>query len=305
MMKKTSPVLRFGLAAAVVALFPLTEAAAHGQGASLIPPIAAGSSPGRLCTFTPYTGKTVQIIAGPANATAGDNTQANNFPVKVSSSNDSNCPSSVGQCLKWEYKWIYTGVSPSYSFVTLDSDLALFEAAGGVTPTRPYIGNPPLSTPSDVGEDVAEVRVLRFNAYNNNTGGNFNGAVYTGLEARVGKVTAGFRSGDKDGFCAIQGAENAPGGDFLQSKSTTVTTTTLGCKVDWTLSADGCVTGAALNPTSQANPPQSCSIATQTISGQSGAVIGATCGAEISVPGSTTTCRWSSTLRTNVCVTVP
>jgi hypothetical protein len=308
MIKHIPPALRPGLVATVVALMPLTEATATGF-AGILPPIAANTAPlARSCgPFTLGPGKTVTIIAGPANATTGDTTQAANFPAKVSNATDLNCPATPGQCLKWEYKWIYTGVTPSLSFVTLDSDLALWEAKGGWSIfTQGRVSVPPYDDLNGVGDNVAELRTVRFSANSSNSNsGTFNAALYTGLEARVGKVTAGFLNGLQKGFCAMQGAENAPGGDYLQSQSKTITTNTLGCKVDWTLSADGCVTAAALNPLSQGDPPQSCQITTPTISGPSGALIGATCGAEISVPGSTTTCRWNSIARTNLCVTVP
>jgi hypothetical protein len=175
MLKHLSPVLRYGVVVATVALLPLTEAAASADDYVFVgvpPPIAANADPiARSCAWTLGTTGTVQIIAGPANALAGDITQNTNFPVKVNSSQDPSCPASVGQCLKWEYKWIYTGVSPGPSLVTLDSDLALWEARGGVPaiqgglpPIQGRVSVPPYNVPNGVGAGIAEVRIVRFTA---------------------------------------------------------------------------------------------------------------------------------------------
>ena len=217
MMKHLSPVLRSGLVAGAVALLPLTEAAATGGdgGVTELVPTIPGASPERSCKAYDYSGKKVEIIAGP-NTYDNSLTPSAVFPVKVTTGADPNCkvranpsdPNSQlvnGTCLRWDYRWLYSGVSPSYSFATLDSDLVLNNALGGPVTSPPKVYKP-VSGGDDVAEGVAEVRLVRFNAANGAAvGGVFNASLYTGVDARVGKVTAGFRSGDRKGFCGIQG----------------------------------------------------------------------------------------------------
>jgi hypothetical protein len=294
MLKHTSTALRSGLVIAAVALLPFSEAAATGGGdPGVTLPTAPGVPPGRVCSVA-WGSNSVQIVAGPGNILPGDNTLASVFPAKVP------CPPpgpSGAFCLKWEYKWTFPVSSSQHSLLTLDSDLVLnateVSVAGvGNVSTRvsaPIAGDPGV----DFAKDIAEVRAVRFTT----KGPVVVASLFTSPNAQVGKVTAGF-AGSKRGFCGIQGAENATGGEFFQSQSKTITTNTLGCIIDWTLSPDNCVTNAVLNPPEQPN----CTIS---LVNDIGGIIGQTCQAEISVPGSTTTCRWNSFARTNICVTVP
>jgi hypothetical protein len=291
MLKHTSTALRSGLVVAAVALLPITEAAATGGGdPGVTPPTSPGLPPARVCII-PWGTNSVEIVAGPANAIAGDETLTSAFPVPAT------CPNGGGSCLEWKYKWTFPVSTSQHSLLTLDSDLVLnateVSVAGPGTPSTrvsaPIVGDPGV----DFAKDIAEARAVRFTA----KGPVVVASLFTSLDARVGKVTAGF-AGSKRGFCAIQGAENTTGGEFFQSQSQTITTNTLGCIVEWTLSADNCVTHAVLKPLEQPG----CSI---TLQNDIGGIIGQTCQAEISVPGSTTTCRWNSFARTNICVTVP
>ena len=288
MLKHPSPALRSGLVVAAVALLPLT-ATATGDGVAL--PTGPGAAPSRSCTIpTTYPTGSVQIIAGPGPA-------GTPFPLTVTNSTpgpviDGLCPISPGTCLRWDYQWIYTGVPvPSFSFVTLDSDLNLLHAAGNSTRVAaPILGD--IFGP--IGLNVAEVRVVRSTA-NSTT---YNASLYTATNAQVGKVTAGFRSGAKAGFCAIQGAEKPPV-DSLLSKPQAVTTTVGPCEVKWTQSPDGCVATAEI-------VSGACSVINRDLVVNNQVATTATCGTEVAGPfGSTEVCRWNSLLRKTTCVTVP
>lgn len=282
MLKHTSPALRSGLVVAAVALLPLTEAVAT-EGGGVTVPTGVGAPPQRSCSIPAGTGS-VQIIAGPGPA-------GTPFPLTVTSLADGFCPASPGTCLRWDYQWIYpAGVNPSLTFLTLDSDLNLINAAGNSTRVNPPI----IGDPSDVGFGVAEVRVVRFTA----NAATFNASIYTATNAQVGKVTAGFKSGNKQGFCGIQGAEKPPV-DGLLSQPQTITTTVGACTVNWTLSADGCVTGATATPLT-------CTVQERDLIVNGQKATTATCGTEVGGPfGSTEVCRWNSILRKTTCVTVP
>jgi hypothetical protein len=289
MLKYTSPVLRSCLVAAAAALLPLT-ATGDGGGGGVRVPTTAGAAPLRYCSLPAGTG-TVQIVAGPANTIAGDITQATNFPDYVVDS--TYCAFAPGHaCLKWEYKWIYPAAGSSYPFVTLDSDLVLHNAVGGSS--TPRVNAPGGDDGLDIGERVAEVRVVRF-ASNAQT---VNASLYTATNASVGKVTAGFQSGNKKGYCGIQGAENQFG-DPLLSQPQSITSTLGPCTIIWSLSPDGCVTAAATTPST-------CTVTNRdlVVNGQTATT--ASCGTEVAGPfGSTESCKWSSILRRTICVTVP
>jgi hypothetical protein len=289
MPKNIAVALVSGLVLSVVALLPLGEAAATGDaGVSL--PTGAGAAPLRSCTIaTTYPAGSVQIKAGPGPA-------GTPFPLTVTSSTDLNCPIAAGTCLRWDYQWIYTGVPPSATFVTLDSDLNLLNVLGtSVRVSAPGGGD--LLGP--IGINAEEVRVVR-TITNQWT---YQASLFTATNAQVGKVTAGFRSGLKAGFCEIQGAEK-PTADALLSSPKTVTTTVGACTVQWTLSPDGCTTNAQIVSPSALGCAAAPTPRDLVINGQVAAT--ATCGTEIGGPfGSTEVCRWNSLLRKATCVTVP
>lgn len=296
MLKHIPPALRSGLVVVAVALLPLHEAAATGGGVVL--PTGVGAPPERSCSIPAGPGAyppVVQVIAGPGPAgTPFPLTVTNSAPGTVT---DGNCPATPGTCLRWDYQWVYpAGVNPAHAYVTLDSDLNLLAAVGGYPPR---VVNAP-SILGDlfllgVGAGVTEARVVRFNA----NAATFNASIYTATNAQVGKVTAGFLSPLlKRGFCAIQGAEKPPV-DALLSKPQTITTTVGICTVNWTQSADGCVTGATTTT-------PGCTIVDRDLVVNGQVATTATCGTEVAGPfGSTEVCKWNSLLRKTTCVRVP
>jgi hypothetical protein len=297
MLKHISPVLRSSLVVAAVALLPLTSSGEGSGGwttSAVTLPTGDGAAPLRSCVIPVGTTGTIKVYAGGAD-TSGN--PLGLFPVTVTSTNDGNCPSTLGTCLRWDYKWDYTtaGFTPSASypvpsFVSLDIDLNL----GATLPTA-RVNGPGGDDPIDVGERIAEVRVVRFSA---NTA-IFTGSLYTATNAQVGKVTAGYKGGDsRRGYCAIQGAQK-PFNDPLLTKPQTITSTVGSCTITWSLSPDGCVTGAATSPST-------CLVTNRdlVVNGQTATT--ASCGTEVAGPfGSTESCKWSSVLRQTICVTVP
>jgi hypothetical protein len=304
MLKITSPVLRSGLVVAAVALLPLTEAAAQ---VSWDPSARNPSLTSRQCDIPAQSGGKVTIIAGPSDR--GQNsvaTQAAVFPVRVTSSAgpdyDANCPASLGTCLRWDYKWIYEGFNPSMVLVSVDSSVKVFApVASPIYPPNSTFPSAPTTTFDtsinwgNVGGELG----LRFTP----SATSYNASIYSELAAQVGPVTAGFKGGNKNGFCAIAGA-NKSSADPNLSFSKDLVTTTLGCEVRWNQSADGCVTGVSVIG--------GACIAIQN-AGASGkthlvnlhnASRSASCGTEINAPGSTNVCKYNSLLRTYTCVCV-
>lgn len=313
MLKHRSTVLRSGLVAAAAALLPITEAAATGDGANV--PTGPGADPLRSCLISLPSylgGGSVRIFAGGADSLGNP---VGPFPLTVNSATDGRCQvdpthNPTGVCLRWDYQWKYTGVlapypNTNFTYVTLDSDLNLLHVAGnnarvslpgGVS--LPFLSGD-LTGP--IGVNVAEVRVVRTTNPNVTM---YTSSLFTATDAEVGKVTAGFRSALKAGFCAIQGAEKPTTKSLLSSPKTAITTVGA-CTITWALSPDGCTTGATATGSGcgavgvnkdlfvgiGANPP---------------AASTATCGTEIGGPfGSTEVCRWNSLLRKATCVTVP
>lgn len=294
MLRHIPPVLRSRLMAAFLALLPISEAAATFDTL----PTGEGAPPGRTCTLTTtYPTGSVQIIAGP---NLGG--QPVPFPLTVTNATpgtliDPNCPPDPGTCLRWDYQWIYTGVSPPWSYVTLDSDLNLLSTFGN-DPKVYKRGFGDVLGP--IGVNDHDSRVVKFTA---NTYSSYAASIYTATNAQVGKVTAGFRSGLKSGFCAIQGAEK-PTADALLSKPQTVTTTVGACTVKWTLTPDGCATNAEVVPPSAVGCASVATPRDLVVNGNNATT--ATCGTEIGGAfGSTEVCRWNSLLRKATCVTVP
>jgi hypothetical protein len=265
------------LFAASVVLLIITEARAQTLPAS--PPFV---SPPRTCTLPAGPGKSVVIQAGPA-ATVSDLNPV--FPITVS------CQfTSSGLCNKWEYRWIYTGVNPSHSAVSFDSNITVFAAVPTAAVNAPGSGDASLG---GVGQSVFGERFLRFNA--NAT--NFLASFLTPTNVVPNTLTAGFRSGSQSGFCAIAGAGDPTTTVEGLSLPLVVRTETLGCTIEWTQSADGCVTGATV-------VAGDCTISNETLT--TDATFAASCTSEINTQEGSAPCtvsKWNSTLRTWTTVT--
>ena len=244
--------------------------------AQIATPPANVSPPPRTCTLPAGPGSSVVIEAGP-DTSAGSGLAAI-FPITEA------CPAPfLGMCRKWQYRWRYTGVNPSHSFVSFDTRATVFAAAPTAAVSAFLAGD----SQSKAGLHTAGERFLRFNA-NNTT---FLASFWTPDSVPPDLVTAGFQSGSRIGFCAILGA-GSPVGDPGLSTALQLKTSTLGCTVEWTLTTDGCVLSAEVTQ-------GACQIELTNI----GDTITAKCGTEINVPGSCRVCQWSSTLKQYTCVT--
>ena len=275
-MKRFSSMLRSGLAVAALVVLPMTTVVA--QAVFWEPP----TSTPRVCDI-PFTGGNVRVIAGPGPV-------GTPFPITTS------CPVGGGTCLEWRYQWQYTGVNPSQSMVGVDSNVRVLAAPGGV-PIAPTTFN----TSINYGNVGSELGIL----YTSNAS-TFNASFFTDTSAVIGTVTSGFKSGNRNGFCAIAGANKSSSGNPDLSAPIAVVTTTGTCKVEWAQSKDGCVTGVTVLPGSG---PSCLAIPSANGSGKvnlqnlHNASTTASCSTEINAPGSTNVCRYNSLLRTYTCVT--
>jgi hypothetical protein len=273
MLKDKLPALLPILALAGLVALSLPEALAQ---VPLYTP--AWQSPPRDCTIGAGTTASVRIVAGPDSSQPSGLAAA--FPVTEP------CPAPFsGTCRRWDYKWTFTGVNPSHSIVSVDTDVQVLAAAPTAVPSFPIVGD----SPTGFGVNIAGEVGLRFNA-NADT---LFASIWTPQGVGVGTVTAGFQSGKARGFCAIAGADN-PVGDPGLSLNTRVETSTLGCTVVWTLSPDGCPVSAEVTSGSCEIKNTDLGLGTNT----------ASCATELNVPGSTQVCRWNSLLRSYTCVTV-
>jgi len=240
------------------------------------------------CTIPAGNGN-VKIFAGPSGGP---------FPVPAP------CPSVGGNCLRWDYQWSYINAgNPSLALVSTASNVTVLAAPGG-TPIPPVSPLSPTTFDSSINwGNVASELGIKFTP----NGATYNASVFTDTAATVGTVTAGFKSGNRTGFCAIAGATKPSiGGNPELSGPIAVVTNTGACKVAWTQSADGCVTGVEILPGSG---PTCAAIPNANGSGKTNlqklydASTTASCATEINAPGSTNVCRYNSLLRTYTCVT--
>lgn len=285
-MRHAPTALRSGIVLATVALVPLAETAAQPfwDPATRNPTLTS-----RVCDIPVGNTGIVRIIAGPLPGP---------FPATVQPGDDGNCPG-PDACLRWDYRWIYPGFNPSLGLVSVASTVKVKSAPGASpiyppTSSIPPVGPLTFDTSLEYGNVGGELG-LRY-TQNAQT---YNVSFYTDTNAGVGAVTAGFKSGNRRGFCAIAGATSAQTGDQLLSSPSTLITTTLGCTVSWQQSPDGCVTNATTTT-------PNCGIVVRPLVVNNRVATTASCGTEVAGPfGSTETCRWSSILRQTICVTVP
>jgi hypothetical protein len=179
----------------------------------------------------------------------------------------------------------------NFTFLTLDSDLNLFNVLGnnrwisGAGAAPDWLG---------VAANVAEVRLVATNP----NSATYNVTLYTSANAQVGKVTAGFRSGLRAGFCAIQGAEKPPF-DPLLAADTTLEEVVGGCTFKRTLSPDGCTKSVEVTAQNQAG---TCNTSVRDLVINNKVATTASCGTVVAGPfGSTEVCYWNSALRKTTC----
>jgi hypothetical protein len=287
-MLKTTYVLASTLLIVGLALAPGAEAT--GPPPPIFLPVSSEPPP-RSCTMTGFgPGKSVVITAGP--------NMAEPFPNPVA------CPAGVpGQCLEWEYKFTYTNLDPtpsgltqSFLYVSFDTDTAVYSGTA-----NPQVSNI-LEGVDDIVEGGAAERLLIFNA---KTGGFCTDPVCTVSfvtgPAGIGTLTGGFRQGLIKKTCAIAGAGDPtdPTGVAGLSEPKTFQTTTLGCTIKWTQSADGCVTEASV-------VAGACTVNNDNPDLTGDATFAASCTTEINTQAGSAPCsvsRWNSTLGTWTTVT--
>lgn len=193
------------------------------------------TTPPRVCTFSLGGGASVQMEAGP-DLTKPKGLAAT-FPVPDVCPKDPETGSPFpGGCQKWQYRWIYTGVNPSQSFVSFDTDATVFATEPSASVSDILEGD----SQSGAGLNIAGERILRFNA-NATT---FSASFWTPLRVSVGTQTGGFHSGKNTGFCAIAGADNIVGDNVGPAPVTTTKVDEYGvCQISLSLDPKGCPTG--------------------------------------------------------------
>ena len=283
MLKITSPVLRFGLMTAVVALLPLTEVGAQ------LAPIALQ----RTCT----AGSQAIIVAGQGGS---DTAQ---FPRAVSCPSD--CPGAVvfgtsstlvGQFLAWEYQWTQIGKSaPSQLGLQVASDVQIEGTSPGVSGwSAPGQDEPSLK----LGLNDWDSRWLRSSNISSSGPATFTYYTKTNMLARP--EGAASRSGTTTSTCKLAGAGTLSGDPNL-SQPLSVRSTVFGCDIEWTQSPDGCAITAVVSPGQ--GPLCDSLVVSQTETDPP--TIAATCTAELNQQGSVpcTYKKYNSILRTWTTVT--
>lgn len=136
------------------------------------------------------------------------------------------CPLATGTCSEFTYRFTYAGGNISQSFLSVSSDVAIFEASpSGAIEATSCIGD----STTKVGLNVCEQRQVRFNEAATTVNAK---VVVTRAAARVS--TAGARKGSSEAYCLIQG----PGvpGDAFAAVPTTIEERVAGgkCNAHWT-----------------------------------------------------------------------
>lgn len=118
------------------------------------------------------------------------------------------CPLATGTCSEYTYRFTYAGGNISQSFLSVSSDLAIFEASpSGAIEATSCIGD----STTKVGLNVCEQRQVRFNEAASTVNAK---VVVTRGTTRVS--TAGARKGNSEAYCLIQGP-GVPGVAFATS----------------------------------------------------------------------------------------
>lgn len=139
------------------------------------------------------------------------------------------CPGATGTtCSEFTYRFTYAGGNISQSFLSVSSDLAIFEASpSGAIEATSCIGD----STTKVGLNVCEQRQVRFNEAASTVNAK---VVVTRAAPRVS--TAGARKGNSEAYCLIQG----PGvpGDGFKPFTTSAQQTVAGGKVNVIINFD-------------------------------------------------------------------
>ena len=201
-----------------------TEARATGGGESPVgPPTLALTAP-LFCEVSIGT-KTLRVDTVPMGTPA-------TFP------HDVPCPSpGTGTCSEYNYRFtIAPATTLSKSYVTISSDLAIYQASPGAIFINDCIAD---KTPTN-GLNACAQREAQFNS----SASPLNASVIVTRSApRVS--TAGAFVGSSSGFCLIQGP-GVPGGAFTSvSLSTSEQVAGGKCVADWSFNPAGIVTGVS------------------------------------------------------------
>ena len=113
-MKRTY--LLFSIVVAIALLLAASGLRATGDCPPTPLPSPGVATPPRDCTISISSDKTVKIVAGPGSGSDG---LATNFPIPQK------CPDGITDCLKWEYQWTFTNITPTEALVSVDSDITV------------------------------------------------------------------------------------------------------------------------------------------------------------------------------------
>lgn len=201
-------------------------------------PLSPGvSSPPRECTINIASGKFVKIEAVPDSLSGA-------FPFST------DCPAGgTGQCLKWTYRWTYSGITGWKALVSVDSDITVLAS-------------------EPVGAEVSKIipitaegeRFLTFPV----TSQPFIASYYTPLNVTEGTLTAGYvgKIGilPLAGKCALAGADNVislPSAAVADTQ--TFTLPDLGCAVSFSVDANNKVIFGTMNASTLSGSSSTCS----------------------------------------------
>lgn len=204
------------------------------------------------------------------------------------------CTGGTGTCSEFTYRFTYAGGNISQSFLSVSSDVAIFEASpSGAVEATPCIGD----STTKVGLNVCEQRQVRFNDAATTVNAK---VVVTRAAARIS--TAGARKGNSEAYCLIQGP-GVPGDQFAAVSLASEETVAGGkCKAFWTNDPAGKTTGVTTNT-------QGCfagsGIVTAAVGGGGSELIQDSGGATITAGTGTSSCKVVSGRSYCVCTAAP
>lgn len=155
--------------------------------------LAEALDPTRICTIS-SKGKVLTIVAGPDLNTPETTNFAAEFPINRPCPPESEL---TGLCSQWNYRYLWGKIKPSLAYVDMSSDLTLVSIDNSGNFSKAGAGEPQ----SGSGENNYDARWIKWSEH----GTNFDASFITSLaEPRI--ASAGGKSGNFEGFCAILGA---------------------------------------------------------------------------------------------------
>jgi hypothetical protein len=269
--------LSVGVVASLLVLTAI-EGTATGGGESL--PSFGVKTPPRECTVSlPLGLGSVTIQAGPDDSESDG--LAKNFPIPDP------CPSGVGQCLQWTYRWIFPGgaLTPVDALVSVDTDITILASdPSGAT------------IPRIIPVTAEGERFLKFNA----TANTFTASYWTPPGVGPGTLTASFVAKKGiipfPGRCALAGADNQ-----IANPNLAVTTQVIDqvgdCSIQRTIDAQGCTVGIQVES-------GDCTVTEAVLEIDGLGPIAVGCGTQITAEGSTRYCYPTATGKMR-CVNLP